>query len=73
MIENNWLVNYADPDRLSLNFGGMARRTPFDSGMETAVDELLQNYEEFGAEFRAFFPDLVHYVAGQGVPHETTG
>ncbi len=69
MIDNNWLVNYADPEMLSHNFGGMARRTPFDSKMETAVDELLQNYEEFGSEFRAFFPELKEYVAEQGISH----
>ena len=73
MIEHNWLVNYADPGKLSMNFGGMARRTPFESGMETAVDELLDYYEEFGAEFSSFFPELVRYVEKQGVSHHHHG
>ncbi len=69
MTENNWLVNYADVGSLGRNFGGMARRTPFDSGMEGAVDDLLQNYQLFEDEFRAFFPELIAFVAGQGVSH----
>ncbi len=69
MTENNWLVNYADLSVLQRNFGGMARRTPFNSGMEAAVDDLLQNYQLFEDEFRAFFPELVEFVAGQGVSH----
>jgi len=69
MVDNNWLVNYADPESLRINFAGMARRTPFDSGMETAVDDLLQHYEDFEEEFRMFFPDIVSFVEELGVSH----
>ena len=71
MVEHNWLVNYADLESLKQNFGGMARRTPFDSGMEEAVGDLEDHYGKFEAEFREFFPGLVSYVQQQGVtlPH----
>ncbi len=68
MIENNWLVNYADLDSLQRNFGGMARRTPYKSGMENAVDDLRKHYEQFEVEFSLFFPELAGYVKAQGVP-----
>jgi len=62
MISSNWLVNYANFDKLQKNFEGLARRTPFKSGMENAVKDLVANYNEFRDEFREFFPDLIDYV-----------
>lgn len=67
MISHNWLVNYADLDSLKKNFGGMARRTPYESGMEHAVDDLRKHYAKFEAEFFLFFPELVGYVKALGV------
>ncbi len=67
MTESNWLVNYADLGSLRRNFGGMARRTPFDSGMEDAVDDLVTYYKLFEKEFREFFPELVEFVIAEGV------
>ncbi len=68
MIEHNWLVNYADLRSLERNFGGMARRTPFESGMEQAVEDLRLHYGSFEKEFQMFFPEIVAFVEGQGVP-----
>ncbi len=67
MVRNNWLVNYADLDCLPRFFGGMARRTPFDSRMEHAVEDLKQGYDLYGEEFRDFFPELVAYVQSRNV------
>jgi len=67
MIGHNWLVNYADLDSLQRNFGGMARRTPYESGMENAVDDLRKHYAAFETDFFLFFPELVGYVKAQGV------
>ncbi len=67
MIGHNWLVNYADLDSLKHNFGGMARRTPYESGMEKAVDDLKRDYAKFESEFFTFFPAVVEYVKAQGV------
>ena len=73
MIENNWLVGYANLNHLKRFFGGMARRTPFESGMEMAVDDLEQDYQLFEKEFRTFFPDLAHFVEQEGVSHDHHG
>ncbi len=69
MVENNWLVNYASPENMSRYFGGMARRTTYPSGMENAVEDLLQHYQFFEKEFRTFFPELIDFVEKQGVSH----
>ncbi len=73
MIENNWLVNYADLSSLGRNFGGMARRTPYDSRMEEAVNDLTLHYKSYETEFRTFFPELTDFVATQGVSHTHHG
>lgn len=67
MIASNWLVNYAQLDKLQSHFQGLARRTPFKSGMENAVGDLRKYYAEFSAEFAAFFPELIVYVEKLGI------
>ncbi len=70
MVENNWLVNYANPESMNRFFGGMARRSAFPSGMEHAVEDLMQHYQLFEREFQTFFPELIDFVEQQGVSHE---
>lgn len=41
---------------------GMSRRTPFQSGMENASEDLLAHYTLFEQEFKLFFPQLVDFV-----------
>jgi acyl carrier protein phosphodiesterase len=62
MIAQNWLVGYADFDKLTRVFQGMSRRSRFKSGMENAVTDLKKDYDSFQAEFRKFFPDLITHV-----------
>ncbi len=73
MIDSNWLLSYADTESLHRHFGGMARRTPYASGMEDAVDDLLEHYASFRKEFKLFFPDLMAYVEKLGVSHAHHG
>lgn len=70
MISGNWLVNYASLESLQQHFEGMARRTPFNSGMEHAVEDLKKYYSEFETEFHTFFPELIGYVEKQGVSNQ---
>lgn len=62
MEKDNWLMAYREPDGLDRAFRGMAHRTTFYSGMENAVQALLEDYDNYLAEFRLFFPDLVEYA-----------
>lgn len=56
MISGNWLVNYAQIQGIEQACKGIARRTKFESNMETSTTELLKNYEEFKREFGLFIP-----------------
>lgn len=58
MMANNWLVNYGKLEGVNRALQGMARRTSFRSSMETAVEDLQQDYEHFENDFRIFFPEL---------------
>jgi acyl carrier protein phosphodiesterase len=63
MIGSNWLVNYADLKSLKRHMEGLARRTPFDSGMEHAVEDLKIHYDGFEQDFMDFFPELTAFVS----------
>ena len=58
MKRDNWLLNYRSVEGIHRALSGMARRTTFDSKMEQTIVDLKANYEEFGAEFHRFFPEL---------------
>jgi acyl carrier protein phosphodiesterase len=58
MIKGNWLANYARIDGIGRVLNGMSRRTPYDSKMHEAVEDLQVHYQEFENEFFDFFPEL---------------
>ncbi len=62
MMRHNWLLSYAAIEGIGEALRGMSRRTTFVSGMETAADELQENYMVYAADFAAFFPELQAYV-----------
>lgn len=62
MRQHNWLLSYAQVEGIRQALTGMSRRAAFESGMETAAEELLKNYALYAADFNLFFPDLVQYV-----------
>jgi acyl carrier protein phosphodiesterase len=62
MMEGNWLLSYADLDSLDRYYQGMARRTPYASGMENAISEIRKHYDQFEGEFRSFFPEIRSFV-----------
>ena len=64
MQQQNWLLSYAQINGIGQALTGMSRRAKFESGMETAEDELRKNYTFYAADFDSFFPDLVQFVEG---------
>ena len=62
MVRQNWLVSYARVEGIERALRGLARRTSFESGMETAAAALRLDYELYDGEFKAFFPRLVESV-----------
>jgi len=58
----NWLTGYGNLQGLKRALQGMANRTPFESKMDQAVNDLQKNYPLFREEFFAFFPELVDFT-----------
>ena len=65
MIKQNWLLGYAELTGIQKALTGLSRRTTFISNMETAADELEENYAFYAIEFFQFFPELQAYVQKQ--------
>lgn len=61
MIRGNWLVNYANTEGIHRALSGMASRTPYLSKMEEATEDLIQDYADYEAEFKTFFPTLSEF------------
>lgn len=59
MITDNWLLNYASIEGISRVLDGMNRRTKNRSGMDKAINELQEFYDEFENEFTSFFDELI--------------
>jgi acyl carrier protein phosphodiesterase len=62
MVGGNWLVSYAHIEGIQRALNGMAARTPYESGMETATDLLRAHYDSFKEDFTEFFPELTRFV-----------
>jgi acyl carrier protein phosphodiesterase len=67
MIRHNWIPYYAQFEGVERSLQGISRRTQFPSGLDTALLDLRQYYDEIGAAFRRFWPELVAHVAAQPV------
>lgn len=63
MAKDNWLKAYGTYEGIERALKGMDRRTPFNSGMGLAVEDLKNDYALYRDEFRRFFPDLVRFSA----------
>lgn len=61
MIADNWLLSYATMDGISRVLNGMNRRTQHKSGMNMAINELEEFYDEFKSEFTYFFEELIQF------------
>lgn len=61
MMTDNWLLNYASIEGISRVLDGMNRRTKNRSGMNEAVQELEEFYNEFENEFTMFFGELITF------------
>jgi len=62
MIYYKWFVSYADINKLSLHFQGMAKRTTFVSGMENVTEDLYNDYSLYEEEFKHFFPQVIDFA-----------
>jgi acyl carrier protein phosphodiesterase len=65
MAKDNWLKAYGTFDGLERSLRGMDQRTPFQSGMDRAVEDLKKDYKLYGDEFRKFFPEIIRHTNEQ--------
>ncbi|MCF8367673.1 MAG: ACP phosphodiesterase [Bacteroidales bacterium] len=68
MAKDNWLKAYGTIDGLERALSGMARRTPFESGMENAVTDLIKDYDIYKSEFDSFFSEIKIFVGEMNYP-----
>ena len=68
LVQQNWLLHYADIAGIGRSLAGLSRRAIPGSGMETATDELRRNYPAYATDFADFFPALQTYTAGLYAP-----
>ena len=61
MTKNNWLVTYATIEGIGKILNGMNKQTKNISQMNLAIEDLNINYNEFEADFKLFFDDLIQF------------
>lgn len=61
MIQDNWLLSYAEIEGIRKVLAGMNRRTGRKSNMHLAIKELQDHYAEFEQEFKDFFKDVMEF------------
>ncbi len=62
LVQHDWIRHYATTAGIDRSLKGVARRTAFPSGLDTAVIDLERYYEPIGERFDHFWPDLVAHV-----------
>lgn len=62
MVADNWLVSYRTLPGIDLALQRIARRIKRESLLDSALEDLEQNYLGFEQDFKAFFPQLITYV-----------
>jgi acyl carrier protein phosphodiesterase len=61
----HWMTRYAETEGIAVVVDRVARRVRTDIGLTGGGEELVNNYEELGQDFRDFFVELVAYVETQ--------
>lgn len=62
MIELDWLGSYADIGSIYTALDRMGRRVKRENPLMNSADELVANYAQIEADFRAFLPQVLHYT-----------
>ncbi|MGI4867309.1 MAG: ACP phosphodiesterase [Janthinobacterium lividum] len=68
LVQQNWLLHYADIAGITRSLQGLSRRASPGSGMETGGEELRRNYAAYEADFREFFPQLQAFALAGASP-----
>ena len=63
LVQQNWLLHYAEIAGIARALQGLSRRASPGSGMENATQELQCHYAEYEADFREFWIDILERVS----------
>jgi acyl carrier protein phosphodiesterase len=64
MMQWDWLGSYADIGSIYTALNWMGRRLKRENRLANSADELVGNYAQLEADFRAFLPDVLRYARG---------
>lgn len=62
MAAGDWLVSYREVSSIGAVLERMSGRLTRENSLPRGIEDLTARYEELGADFERFFPDLVEYV-----------
>jgi acyl carrier protein phosphodiesterase len=62
MIRHDWLRSYQFMEGIDRSLKGVARRTAYPSGLDTAIEDLERYYEQIAEHFANFWPQLADHI-----------
>ncbi|CCG99981.1 hypothetical protein FAES_1972 [Fibrella aestuarina BUZ 2] len=63
LMEQDWVRSYQTTQGIDRALSGLARRTQYPSGLDTAVEDLIAHYDQINTHFHRFWPQLVAHIA----------
>lgn len=63
LMEQDWVRSYQTTQGIGRALNGLARRTQYPSGLDTAVEDLIAHYDQINTHFLRFWPQLVAHIA----------
>ncbi len=62
LVKQNWLKSYASLEGIEKVLVGMNKRTNNHSGMDLAMGDLVDHFDELDNDFHTFFPELKEFA-----------
>ncbi|MBD2754052.1 acyl carrier protein phosphodiesterase [Spirosoma validum] len=62
MIRQDWLTSYQYLEGIDRSLKGVSRRTVYPSGLDTAIEDLEQYYDQIYSHFTYFWTALVEHI-----------
>jgi acyl carrier protein phosphodiesterase len=62
LMEQDWVRSYQTTQGIDRALKGLSRRTPYVSGLDTAVADLIAHYGRINLHFLHFWPQLVAHI-----------
>ena len=73
MMERNWFVSYREVDAIERALSRISLRLSRPNALGETAEDLRLNYDDFAADFEAFFPELQAFTREQRILLESGG